>query len=243
MSFGIEGISGLDDIVYNPLKGLPPCDMSNAATAQLFSASQAPMQQLSQNQAPFQQLANFSNQGGTSSRVVNIAGNTVGQNNSDGGFSFGNHDEASQKYWCADYACSMWARACGGEAPWARDNRGNNRLGTDGIARWASKKGVYSKREELMANGFGNVKPGDILIFGRKGQMGLVGDSAKFNSMVDYSQKARNHAAIVESIDYQNGTITTIEGNSFDHQVRRLTYSLKDMETLDGIARMSAYSG
>lgn len=152
------------------------------------------------------------------SRVMDSARSSIGMDNKDGKFSQGVVDEWSQKGWCAMFICDRYRQVLG-QAPWGDDKRG-----TGEIVNWGIKNKIYSDRRELEANGYKDIKPGDIM-----------------NFYGERDGKTVNHVALVESIDYEKGTITTIDGNSWYGQVRRNVHKMSDMPTLDGIVRMNDY--
>ena len=223
-----QGMSLVDQIIFNPLGGLPSIDNNSlGASNSIFAASMQPVNAMS-GIMPYQNAFPSQAPSENALKALNNARSAIGMNNLDGRFSGGKKND---KAWCIDFVYSAY----GGT------------LNKD-VVSWAKQNGRFSTKDELMANGYQGVTPGDIIFFNNKGQLGLVGEDAKYNNSVNYSNKPRFHMAIVESVDRARGTITTIEGNSFRENdghgnsysvVRRLTYSMRDLETLGGIVRMS----
>lgn len=94
--------------------------------------------------------------------------------------------------WCADFVSTMFAKANGGTPPW-----GSHMAAVAGIRDWGAQTGRLTTNKSP-----GNVKPGDVIIFGSGGS---------------------SHIGIVREV--KNGRVYTLEGNSSD-QVANRDYDL-----------------
>ncbi|KOV85550.1 hypothetical protein ADL03_13755 [Nocardia sp. NRRL S-836] len=106
-------------------------------------------------------------------------------------------------YWCSSFATAMWRKA-GVDIPILPF--------TGDVYRWGQRHGKAYGNGDLK----GNVRPGDVLLFGTGPQ----------------SPATSKHIGIVEKVD--GGTVTLIEGNSGD-QVRRNTHQLSGTKFYGGV--------
>ncbi|HEX7304752.1 CHAP domain-containing protein [Lentzea sp.] len=106
-------------------------------------------------------------------------------------------------FWCSSFATAMWRRA-GVDIPVLPF--------TGDVYRWGQRHGKAYGNGDLK----GNVRPGDVLLFGTGPQ----------------SPATSKHIGIVEKVE--GGTVTLIEGNSGD-QVRRNTHQLSSAKFYGGV--------
>ncbi|EKE02522.1 MAG: hypothetical protein ACD_20C00373G0001 [uncultured bacterium] len=149
------------------------------------------------------------------SSVVSYAKSHLGMRN-DGRFSQGRNEA-----WCADFVNYTFEGKLG-HTPWGyRDKKGSYKASVSEIKSWGQNNGRYQTIEQAAANGFRDIKPGDVFIQKRLGS---------------------SHTGIVSKVD-PDGTIHTVEGNASNKVMARVYKpGSKGFNKIDGFVKVSDYA-